>query len=71
MLHVHERPSVRLLIVPLPEVLEAGVIEDVRAEEDASIDDGRNPGEGYVRFSLTPTVEDVKIAAERISKMRF
>lgn len=31
--------------------------------------DGINPGEGYVRFALTPTVDDVKAAAARIVKM--
>lgn len=33
--------------------------------------DGLNPGEGYVRFALTPTVEDVKAAAERIRKIKL
>ncbi len=30
--------------------------------------DGQNPGEGYVRFALVPTVEQVKEAAERIKQ---
>lgn len=38
------------------------------AEEVA---DGSNPGEGYVRFALVPTVEDVKRAADRIAKMKL
>lgn len=28
--------------------------------------DGTNPGEGFVRFALVPTVEDTKIAAKRL-----
>lgn len=32
---------------------------------------GINPGEGYVRFALVPTIEDCKEAALRISQMRF
>lgn len=33
---------------------------------------GLNPGEGYVRFALVPTVEEAKEAAERIKKnLRF
>lgn len=32
---------------------------------------GINPGEGYVRFALVPTIEDCQKAAERISKMEF
>lgn len=30
-----------------------------------------NPGEGYVRFALVPSVEDCKKAAERIKKLSF
>ena len=30
--------------------------------------DGTNPGEGFVRFALVPTIEDTKIAAERLVK---
>jgi len=30
--------------------------------------DGVNPGEGYVRFALVPSIDEVKEAAERISK---
>lgn len=33
--------------------------------------DGINPGEGYVRFALVPTIEECKQAAERISKLSF
>ena len=33
--------------------------------------DGTNPGEGYVRFALTPTVENVRAAAERIAALSF
>jgi LL-diaminopimelate aminotransferase len=33
--------------------------------------DGENPGEGYVRFALVPTIEDTKKAAQRISALRF
>ena len=33
--------------------------------------DGVNPGEGYVRFALVPTIEECKKAAERISKIEF
>ena len=30
--------------------------------------DGINPGENYVRFALVPSLEEMKIAAERIKK---
>lgn len=33
--------------------------------------DGLNPGEGYVRFALVPSVERTREAAERIRKMKF
>lgn len=33
--------------------------------------DGINPGEGYVRFALVPTIEECKKAAERISKIQL
>jgi len=33
--------------------------------------DGLNPGEGFVRFALVPTVEQVKEAAERIKKLEI
>ena len=33
--------------------------------------DGLNPGEGYVRFALVPTVHDCKTAAERIKKLKL
>jgi LL-diaminopimelate aminotransferase len=32
---------------------------------------GENPGEGYVRFALVPTIEDTLKAAGRISELRF
>jgi LL-diaminopimelate aminotransferase len=32
---------------------------------------GENPGEGYVRFALVPSIEDTHLAAERISTLRF
>jgi LL-diaminopimelate aminotransferase len=32
---------------------------------------GENPGEGYVRFALVPSIEDTQLAAERISTLRF
>ena len=32
---------------------------------------GTNPGENYVRFALVPTLDECRLAAERISKMRF
>ena len=32
---------------------------------------GINPGEGYVRFALVPSVKDCKVAAERIRKLKF
>jgi len=38
------------------------------AEEVA---DGRNPGEGFVRFALTPTLDDVRLAAGRIARLRI
>jgi LL-diaminopimelate aminotransferase len=30
--------------------------------------DGQNPGEGYVRFALVPSLEKTRLAAERIAK---
>jgi LL-diaminopimelate aminotransferase len=33
--------------------------------------DGLNPGEGYVRFALVPTLTDCKSAAEKIKKLKF
>jgi LL-diaminopimelate aminotransferase len=33
--------------------------------------EGENPGEGYVRFALVPTIEDTLKAAGRISELRF
>jgi LL-diaminopimelate aminotransferase len=38
------------------------------AEPTAS---GENPGEGYVRFALVPSLEDTRRAAERLSALRF
>jgi len=32
---------------------------------------GLNPGEGYVRFALVPSIKECKEAAERIRKLRF
>jgi len=31
----------------------------------------RNPGEGYVRFALVPTLDDTRRAAQRIAELRF
>lgn len=33
--------------------------------------DGANPGEGYVRFALVPSLEDTRLAAERVAALRF
>jgi LL-diaminopimelate aminotransferase len=33
--------------------------------------EGENPGEGYVRFALVPSIQDTRTAAERISSLRF
>jgi LL-diaminopimelate aminotransferase len=33
--------------------------------------DGDNPGEGYVRFALVPSVENTRLAAQRISSLRL
>jgi LL-diaminopimelate aminotransferase len=33
--------------------------------------EGRNPGEGYVRFALVPSIEDTRVAAGRIAGLRF
>ena len=33
-----------------------------------NLPDGTNPGEGFVRFALVPTIEDTKEAAERLVK---
>jgi len=35
------------------------------------VEGGLNPGEGYVRFALTPELEDVERAAERIARLSF
>jgi len=32
---------------------------------------GENPGEGYVRFALVPSIQDTRLAAERISALRL
>ena len=33
--------------------------------------DGKNPGEGYVRFALVPSLEDTRLAAERLAALRL
>ena len=33
--------------------------------------EGKNPGEGYVRFALVPSIAECKQAAERIKKLNF
>jgi len=33
--------------------------------------DGRNPGEGYVRFALVPSIEQTERAAERLSRIKW
>jgi LL-diaminopimelate aminotransferase len=33
--------------------------------------DGRNPGAGYVRFALVPTLDDVRKTADRIARLRL
>ena len=33
--------------------------------------EGENPGEGYVRFALVPSVQDTRLAAERIAGLRL
>ncbi len=33
--------------------------------------DGSNPGEGYVRFALVPSLEDTRRAAERLQRVRL
>jgi LL-diaminopimelate aminotransferase len=35
------------------------------------IADGSNPGAGYVRFALVPSLEDTRAAADRIAKLRL
>jgi LL-diaminopimelate aminotransferase len=37
----------------------------------APTSDGKNPGEGYVRFALVPSIDDTRLAAQRISKLRL
>jgi LL-diaminopimelate aminotransferase len=32
---------------------------------------GENPGEGYVRFALVPSIEDTRLAAERLAALRL
>jgi LL-diaminopimelate aminotransferase len=36
-----------------------------------TVADGSNPGEGYVRLALVPTLDDVRRAADRISAMKL
>ncbi len=36
-----------------------------------TVEGDRNPGEGYARFALTPTLEVVERAAERLTKLAF
>jgi len=38
---------------------------------DPDSQNGENPGENFVRFALVPTIEKVKIAAEKIAAMKF
>jgi LL-diaminopimelate aminotransferase len=33
--------------------------------------EGENAGEGYVRFALVPSIQDTRLAAQRISALRF
>ncbi len=35
------------------------------------VEDGHNPGAGYIRFSLTPTLEEIETAAERLAKAKL
>ena len=51
-----------------PEIAIVVTLGNIIAEE---VEGGLNPGEGYVRFALTPTVDDVKIAAKRIAAMKL
>jgi LL-diaminopimelate aminotransferase len=55
----------RLLEPPLPLVVTPG------PWLSEPLADGRNPGEGYVRFALVPPPEMVKRAAGKIAKMKF
>jgi LL-diaminopimelate aminotransferase len=36
-----------------------------------ALPDGTNPGEGYVRFALVPSLEDTRRAAERLRRIRL
>ena len=36
-----------------------------------ALPDGTNPGEGYVRFALVPSLEDTRRAAERLKRLRL
>jgi LL-diaminopimelate aminotransferase len=35
------------------------------------VEGGRNPGEGHVRFALVPSLDDVRLAAERIARLKL
>jgi len=50
------RPEIAVVVTPGSAISEA-------------VADGSNPGEGYVRLALVPTVEDVRRAAERIARL--
>ncbi len=51
-----------------PEIAVVVTPGNIIAEE---VEGGLNPGEGYVRFALTPTVDAVKTAAKRIAAMKL
>jgi LL-diaminopimelate aminotransferase len=51
-------PPLALVVTPGPWIAEA-------------LEDGTNPGEGYVRFALVPPEASVRRAAERIARLSF
>ena len=55
----------KLLEPPLPLVVTPG------PWLSEPLEDGRNPGEGYVRFALVPPFETVERASEKIAGLRF
>ncbi|MCU0661235.1 MAG: aminotransferase class I/II-fold pyridoxal phosphate-dependent enzyme [Myxococcota bacterium] len=51
-----------------PEVAIVGIPGELISEP---LPDGRNPGRDYVRLSLTPSVDDVEKACERLRRLSF
>jgi LL-diaminopimelate aminotransferase len=51
--------------------VDLGIVATPGSFISSTCQDGINPGYGYLRFALVPTIEDVKFASEQILKMKF